>query len=146
MKINLVKVSKVDKRYEPLLIDYLKRLSSTVKITVKTFKASRYLDAWIEQIEHRSQHIIILLDERGVVFSSPDLAKKILEFQNNSNIKTLTFVVGDPYGFSEYTKGQADVVWSLSKAVFPSDLAWLILHEQIYRAYQINLGSKYHHV
>jgi 23S rRNA (pseudouridine1915-N3)-methyltransferase len=44
----------------------------------------------------------------------------------------------------ERLKKQADVRMSMSPMTFPHHLARVLLAEQIYRAYQINRGSRYH--
>ena len=58
----------------------------------------------------------------------------------------MTFVIGGPYGLTDEVRQQADLVLSLAKGVFPSDLAWVMLWEQLYRASTIIRRTPYHHV
>ncbi len=87
---------------------------------------------------------LILLDERGRSFSSPDLAQFIQQRANESN-KRIIFLIGGAFGVDENISKRADFVWSLSKLVFPHMLVRLILAEQIYRACSILRNEKYHH-
>lgn len=87
---------------------------------------------------------LILLDERGKQFSSPELAQFIQQRANESN-KRLVFLIGGAYGTDETVIKRANYTWSLSKLVFPHMLVRLILAEQLYRACTILKNEKYHH-
>ena len=87
---------------------------------------------------------LVLLDERGKQFSSEELAAFIQQRANES-VKNIVFLIGGAFGVSDAVKKRADHTWSLSKLVFPHQLARLILAEQVYRACSINRNEKYHH-
>lgn len=87
---------------------------------------------------------LVLLDERGKQFSSPELAD-FLQKRANESIRNIIFLIGGAYGVDETVTKRANVSWSLSKLVFPHMLVRLILSEQLYRACTILRNEKYHH-
>lgn len=79
----------------------------------------------------------------GKQLSSEKLAKEIdsCGIQGFSNI---VFIIGSSYGLSEEVKKRSDFRLSMSEMTFPHQLARIMLLEQIYRAFRINSGGKYH--
>lgn len=88
---------------------------------------------------------LILLDERGKQFSSPELAGFIQQRANES-IKRIIFLIGGAFGVDATVTLRANYTWSLSKLVFPHMLVRLVLAEQVYRACTILKNEKYHHL
>lgn len=87
---------------------------------------------------------VVLLDEHGEILSSPELSKRILKPLETG--REVVFVLGGAFGhFPAEMVERANLVWSLSKLVFPHQICRLILAEQIYRAQEIALGHPYHH-
>jgi 23S rRNA (pseudouridine1915-N3)-methyltransferase len=88
---------------------------------------------------------LILLDERGKLLSSPEVAN-LLQQRANESTKRIIFLIGGAFGVDDSIIKRANFTWSLSKLVFPHMLVRLILAEQIYRACTILRNEKYHHV
>lgn len=88
---------------------------------------------------------LVLLDERGQSLDSQSFSRNFQSWIDDPSIKVLTFLIGPPYGFDDATRAAARVTWSLSPMTIPSDLAWLLCWEQIYRAVTIIKGTPYHH-
>lgn len=87
---------------------------------------------------------LVLLDERGREFTSPGLAGW-LEKQQGAGYKRLVFLIGGPFGFSEEVYKRANDRIALSQMTFSHQMVRVILAEQLYRAFSITRGEKYHH-
>ena len=85
---------------------------------------------------------VVLLDERGKQLSSPALAAKLTDWQNDG--RNLGFVIGGPDGVSAACRQRADFTWSLSHLTLPHGLARVLLAEQLYRAHSLHTGHPYH--
>jgi len=91
------------------------------------------------------QDYLVLLDEKGKMLSSVDVANFIQD-QATSSTKRIVLLIGGAFGVDEPVRQRANMVWSLSRLVFPHMLVRLILAEQVYRACSIIRGEKYHHI
>ena len=63
----------------------------------------------------------------------------------NAGIKSLVFVIGGPYGFSEGVYKSAQGKVSLSQMTFSHQMVRLFVIEQIYRSFTILRNEPYHH-
>ena len=86
---------------------------------------------------------LIALCIEGKQQSSEKLAQELasMALEGTSHI---AFVIGGSWGLSPEVKAAADKKLSMSSMTFPHQLARVMLCEQIYRAFQINSGGKYH--
>lgn len=87
---------------------------------------------------------VVLLDERGKEYTSRGFSEMIERLQHSVG-KTLYFVVGGPYGFSQAVYDRANALMALSKMTFPHEMVRLFFVEQIYRALAISHNLPYHH-
>ncbi len=156
MNIRLLAIGKTDnKALQTLIDDYTKRLSFYVKFDLEIIPDIKNVKNLSEaqQKEKEGELILskitptdqlILLDENGKIFSSVGFSD-FLQKKMNAGIKTLVFVIGGPYGFSEtvYQKAQGKV--SLSEMTFSHQMVRLFVIEQIYRGFTILRNEPYHH-
>jgi 23S rRNA (pseudouridine1915-N3)-methyltransferase len=156
MNIKVLAIGRTDDKQLLQLIDqYVKRLSHYVKFDLEIIpdlKNTKNLSE-AQQKEKEGElilkklvptDVLVLLDENGKQFSSVDFSN-YLQKRMNAGSKTLVFVIGGPYGFSEtvYAKAQGKI--SLSKMTFSHQMVRLFVVEQIYRAFTILRNEPYHH-
>ena len=150
----MIQVIAIGKKHEPWIVDglerYQKRLRSPFDIKWQLIAHSSLSDDRARQEESErllaavaSDDFIILLDERGRNLSSPELAE-LLEAKINYS-KNIKIIIGGAYGVNDELTERADLVWSLSRLVFPHQLVRLILVEQLYRVQEISHNRPYHH-
>ncbi len=91
----------------------------------------------------KSYDYLVVLDERGKEMTSKALSE-FVQARMNSGIKSVCFVIGGAYGFSEKVRQEADLILSLSTLTFPHQLTRMLLVEQLYRAHTLIKGISYH--
>ena len=158
MKITIACVGKIKEKYLTAGIDeFTKRLTPFCKLETVAINEEKMPDnpspAEKEQVlEKETQRLlaiipensyVILLDVIGKQLSSPELASKIdaLALNGNSHI---TFVIGGAFGYTDALRKRADFALSFSKMTFTHQMIRLLLVEQVYRAFKISRGEKYH--
>ena len=149
MKIRVLSVGKKhDPWVEPGIVRFLERLRPPFVAEINIIPgSSREGDsARAEESERllkrlKQDDFVILLDERGNNLSSPELAA-LLQGRGDHQV---VIIIGGAFGVTPELRERADVVWSLSRLVFPHQLVRLILAEQLYRAQEITRGGQYHH-
>lgn len=156
MNIKLLCIGKTDdKQLQSLVENYSKRLNHYIKYSIEIIPDIKNVKHLSEKEQKQkegdlilskigSYDHLILFDEKGKTFTSVDFSK-FLQKKMNSGIKTLVFVIGGPYGFSEevYRKSQGKV--SLSAMTFSHQMVRLFITEQLYRGFTILKGEPYHH-
>jgi 23S rRNA (pseudouridine1915-N3)-methyltransferase len=92
----------------------------------------------------KKEDYVVLLDERGRDMKSEMLAE-LIENRMVDSVRRMVFIIGGAYGVSSAIEERANYTWKLSSLVFPHMLVRIILLEQLYRAFTIIKGEKYHH-
>lgn len=157
MKVTLLQIDKTTENYlnEGISI-YLKRLKNYTAFEISTINVPKAVRMRPEA-EQKSEEAklilkqlkdtdhLVILDEGGNLLNSVDFAqfltKKMLQ-----NVKSLVFLIGGPYGFDEIIYKKANYKLSLSPMTFSHQMVRLFFVEQLYRAYTITKGEKYHHI
>ena len=92
----------------------------------------------------KNNDYVILLDDKGLTLSSIGFGE-LLNKKMVSRANELVFIVGGAFGFSESVYKRANTKLSLSKMTFSHQMVRMIFKEQLYRAFTILKGEKYHH-
>lgn len=150
----MITIIAIGKRHEPWLADgitrYEQRMTRAWQLQWKLLPTSSHSGDAARREESQQilralspQAYVVLLDERGTMLDSPALSRSL--HQPMAQGKSLVLIIGGAYGVTEVVMERANLVWSLSRLVFPHQLVRLILAEQLYRAQQIAAGHPYHH-
>ena len=157
-KVSIICVGKLkEKFYTEASAEYVKRLSRFCKLEILELPEERLPDdpspAQIEAaLSKEADNIraklpasaaIIAMCVEGKTRSSEELARLMAD-SANQGASHMVFLIGGSFGLHPSVKALAGVRLSMSPMTFPHHLARVMLLEQIYRAYQINAGSKYH--
>jgi len=132
---------------------YMQRLAHYSPVTLEYVKAEKIAgqpDALIMQNEAERllkktapQDFIIALDKNGVGYTSEEFAR-FFEQKMLHGSKAIAFLIGGPLGLAPEALKKADMQLSLSAMTFAHELALTLLLEQLYRAFTIIRGEKYH--
>lgn len=134
--------------------DFAGRLKHYARIDVKILREVKMLktvnDSQVVEAEAdilraavTKNALTVALDPGGRLFSSEELANQFTAWENRGS-GTISFLIGGPLGLESSLVRQADLALSFSPMTFPHEIARLLLMEQIYRAYTIKAGEKYH--
>ena len=154
MNIKLVVIGETNNKNLKVLTDqYIDKLKHYIKFDLIIIKDHKKKLPESIQIKKEGEKIlsilkknefIILLDENGEHKSSVAFSK-FIQRKLNSGIKTITFIIGGPYGFSSEIKSISNYELSLSKMTFSHEMIRMFFTEQLYRAFSILKNEPYHH-
>ena len=157
-KVTILCVGKLkEKFYMDAAAEYAKRLSRYCKLELVELPEERLPEdpspAQIEAALLKEAAAIraklpagaslIALCVEGELRSSEALARQMADWASQG-VGQLVFLIGGSFGLHPSIKEAAKLRLSMSPMTFPHHLARVMVLEQIYRAYQINAGTKYH--
>lgn len=156
MDIKLMLLGKTEESYlQEGILKYSKRLKHYISfsdLVIPALKNAKRLS--FQEIKQKEGDLLlakikptdtlVLLDENGGVFSSIEFSA-FLQKQMNQSIKSLVFVVGGAYGFSNEVYQRANYKLSLSRMTFSHQMIRLLFVEQLYRSFTILNNEPYHH-
>lgn len=94
-----------------------------------------------EKINKSDYNVALCIE--GKQISSIEFSK-IIDNTSINGFSTINFIIGSSFGLSKSIKEKADLKLSLSAMTFSHQIARVLLCEQIYRAFNILSGGKYH--
>ena len=157
LNIKIIATGDVKEAYwQNAIKEYQKRLGAWCKIEEIILKEERLpdnptqsqIDKALECEEKRilekisTKAYVIAMCVEGKQLSSPELADKLDEI--SARTSDICFIIGSSFGLSDTVKQRADLKLSVSKLTFPHQLMRVILLEAVYRAFNIQKGTKYH--
>lgn len=153
INIKIISVGQLKEQYlRDLILEYKKRISKFANVEEVVLKdESNKMDTNLV-IDLESKKILeamsdnyfhILLDLKGEMLSSEELAKKI-DYISTYNSSNIAFVIGGSCGVNNEVRNRSNYRLCFSKMTFPHQLMKGILLEQIYRSFTILNNIKYH--
>jgi 23S rRNA (pseudouridine1915-N3)-methyltransferase len=151
MRIKVIGVGKLREKYlRDAVAEYIKRLSSYGRISMIEVSDERDEDpaalkkegdAILRQIKDGEYVIALAIEGK-----SPDSIEfsEMLRGLGVRGIPDIAFVIGGSNGLHAEVLERADMLLSFSRMTFPHQLMRVILMEQIYRAFKIGRGERYH--
>ncbi|MDO5760198.1 MAG: 23S rRNA (pseudouridine(1915)-N(3))-methyltransferase RlmH [Bacteroidota bacterium] len=155
MNIKLLVVGKTLKGFiNEGVEEYVKRLKHYTNFSIEVITDVKNPSALSKQQLQKQEAIliekhigkddfVIILDENGKEYKSIEFAN-MLQQKMNLSLKSLVFVVGGAYGFSQEIKTKYSNKISLSKMTFSHQMVRLFFVEQLYREFTILNNEPYH--
>ena len=157
LTINIICVGKLKERYwRDAVEEYSKRMKPLCKLNTIELNEERVSDDPSDaQIRHtitaesdrimqklgKGDYVIAMCVE-GRNISSEELSRKLEDISMTHS--AIDLIIGGSWGLSDALKARADFKLSIGKMTFPHQLCRVMLLEQLYRAFQISGGTKYH--
>lgn len=144
-KLRLITVGKLKERYFKEAVDeYAKRLGRFCDFEIIELRESPDEDvkSECEAIIKSIKGYCVLFDIGGEMLTSEQLSEKTDKAYLSAD--TVSFIIGSSRGVDDRVREAADLRISFGRATFPHQLFRVMAAEQIYRAFTISEGVKYH--
>lgn len=146
-----------DEYFRRAMDEYIKRIGKYARFSEKVLKPENLPDSPTQNeinlaLEKESKLVLPLLPKsaykiamcvEGKTLSSEAFADTFQKAMNDGRSE-IVFVVGSSHGLSDTVKKACDMRLSFSPMTFAHGLFGVMLTEQIYRAFTILGGEKYH--
>lgn len=159
MHIQVVAVGKLKEKYWlEAVAEYSKRLGAYARLEIRELPDEKTPDSMSAAEEEQAKaregerilaalkadaHVVALAID-GEAWSSEQLAGHLARQAVYGGGGVVSFVIGGSLGLSPPVLARADKRLSFGRMTYPHQLMRVILLEQIYRAFKINRGEKYH--
>ncbi len=146
-----------EKHFAAACDEYSKRLSGSCKLTITELSEERLPEspsptqidgalakeasAILAKLPKAGKLVALCVE--GSLLSSPQLAQRFNTWMVEG-VSHITFLIGGSFGLHPSVKAKAHLCLSMSPMTFPHHLARVMVLEQIYRAFQITAGTRYH--
>ena len=157
LTINIICVGKLKEAYlRDAIEEYSKRMKPLCKLGIIELPEERLGDnPSAAEIAHtvtaesdrimqklgKGDYVIAMCVE-GKSISSEEFSQRLESVSMQTS--TVDLIIGGSWGLSDALKARADFKLSMGKMTFPHQLCRVMLLEQLYRAFQISKGTKYH--
>ncbi len=156
--ITIIAVGKIKEKYFTEAInEYAKRLSAYCRLNIIELKDEPIPENPSEReiatvLEKEGKRIIEKLPKSAYIIPLciEGKSKSSVEFSDmlgmtaSAGASEIVFIIGGSLGISNNIKTMANYRLSFSEMTFPHQLMRVILLEQLYRAFNISNGGKYH--
>ncbi|MBQ6264771.1 MAG: 23S rRNA (pseudouridine(1915)-N(3))-methyltransferase RlmH [Clostridia bacterium] len=158
MNVKIICPGKLKEQYlRDMCAEYVKRLGAYCKVNIIELTPERLPDVPSQNeiktaLEKEGRQILSKIEKgdrvvalciEGRMLSSEQLSEK-LDGCAVEGGSCVCFIIGSSCGLSDEVKAKADLRLSMSPMTFPHQLVRVMLLEQVYRAFSISAGSKYH--
>lgn len=138
LKLKIISIGKTKEEWlNSAINEYVKRLSPVLKIEFVWAKDNDQLKDLLDK-----EPAVICLDAQGKMLDSEQFSK-FLQNQFVESDSRVVMAIGGSDGLPKEIKGLYPCI-SLSLMTMTHQIVRLVLIEQIYRAFEIAKGSKYH--
>ena len=158
LNVNIICVGKLKEDYlRGACAEYTKRLGAFCKLKITELTPSRLPENPNDNqiaaaLNEEAVSILKNISKSDAVYALCIEGKEISSEKFSSELErvavggtgTVDFIIGGSHGLSPEVKQRADMRLSMSPMTFPHQLARVMLLEQIYRAFMISNGGKYH--
>lgn len=156
--ITLICIGKLKEQYlRDAVAEYVKRLSTLCKLSIAELPAEKLSDNPSQKeienaLDSEGKKILEKIPKGAFVYTmciegkqktSEELSREMEDLAVRG-FGSVAFIIGGSFGISEKVKAVSNYRLSMSKMTFPHQIARVMLLEQIYRAQQISIGTKYH--
>lgn len=148
----MIVVGKLKEYAQKACADYMKMLKPFAQIELVQLKHAKATELNEIALKQEAQNVfthlkesdyVILLDQNGKDYDSISFAKHLSQLTLER--PSIVFVVGGPFGVDNELKRRANELLSLSRLTFTHQLTVVVLLEQLFRAFKIIHGQRYHY-
>ncbi len=158
INLHIICIGKLKEAYlRDASAEYIKRMQTVCRLTVTELSPEKLSDNPSQKeidraLEAEGKKILEKIPKGSAIFamciegkqrSSEELSAELDDLAL-SGVSNAVFIIGGSFGLSDEVKAKSKHRLSMSKMTFPHQLARIMLLEQLYRASQISMGTKYH--